>query len=92
MWFIYVSLCIGIGIGASNKISKKIIKYNDHLSTISIFSLLFVMGISIGANKDIINNFHRIGLSGLLYAFLSILFSMMVVYLLTSILFRRRRK
>ncbi|QVK19042.1 LysO family transporter [Mycoplasmatota bacterium] len=92
MWFIYISLCIGIGIGALNLVPKKIIKYNDHLSTISVFSLLFVMGISIGSNKKVINDLYRIGLSGLLYAFLSVLFSMLVVYILTGILFRGEKK
>jgi len=92
MWFIYVSLCIGILIGASNKIPNRIIRYNDLLTLIGIYSLLFVMGVSIGINKDIINKLDKVGFQALIYAFLSVLFSIIVVYLLTSVLLRGKKK
>lgn len=91
IWIIYISLCIGILIGATNIIPKKIIKYNDKLTMLGIFSLLFVMGLSIGNKKDIINNLHKVGFAGFLYAFFSVLFSIIIVYLLTSLLYRRRK-
>jgi len=92
MWFIYISLCIGILIGATSKMNKKLIKINDVITLICIFALLFVMGISIGTNKEVINNIAELGFVALIYAFLAILGSITFVYIVTEIILRGKRK
>lgn len=92
MWIIYISLCLGIVIGAYKKTSKKLIKINDIMTLICIFALLFVMGISIGTNKEVINNIGKVGLIALVYSILTILGSIIVVYLVSNILLRGKRK
>ena len=89
MWFIYISLCIGILIGATSKISKQ---HNDNLTMIGIFVLLFIMGISIGTNRDVISNIDKVGLIALLYGLFTIGGSIIVVYLLTTFVIRGKRK
>ncbi len=92
MWFIYISLCMGFLIGAINILPKKIKKHNDLFTLIGISSLLFVMGISIGINKDIINNIGTFGLIGFIYSFFSVLGSVIIVYVFTSLILRRKSK
>lgn len=92
MWFIYISLCIGIIIGATTKANKKDKKVVDVLTLISVFALLFVMGINIGTNKEVINNLGNVGLLALIYSIFTIIGSIIVVYFLTQIIFRGIKK
>ncbi len=92
MWYIYISLCLGILIGVTNILPEKIVKHNDKFIIISILLLLFVMGLSIGLNKEIIRDFGLIGVTGIIYAVMCVLFSILVVYLLTSIKKRGDKK
>ncbi|NLG82258.1 MAG: LysO family transporter [Bacilli bacterium] len=85
MWLFYLSLCLGIIIGVTNLIPAKILKHNDLLMMVCVFILLFVMGLSIGLKKDIIKNFGYIGITGVLYSIICVIFSIIVVYLFTSL-------
>lgn len=85
MWLFYLSLCLGIIIGVTNLIPAKILKHNDLLMMVCVFILLFVMGLSIGLKKDIIKNFGYIGIKGVLYSIICVIFSIIVVYLFTSL-------
>lgn len=85
MWLFYLSLCLGIIIGITNLIPAKILKHNDLLMMVCVFILLFVMGLSIGLKKDIIKNFGYIGITGVLYSIICVIFSIIVVYLFTSL-------
>lgn len=92
MWFIYISLCMGLIIGATIKENKKYKKTIDILTLISVFALLFVMGINIGTNKEVIDNLGNVGLLALAYSLFTIIGSIIVVYLLTHIIFRGLKK
>ncbi|HEY8364778.1 MAG TPA: LysO family transporter [Haloplasmataceae bacterium] len=90
MWFIYISLCLGIIIGAKIKLSEKSKKILDILTNIGIFTLLFVMGISIGINKEIISDIEKVGIVALIYTLLTVIFSVLIVYLFSFLLRGRK--
>ncbi len=85
MWFIYISLCIGILIGATNIVPKKILKHYELISLFCIFTLLFVMGINIGLNKEVIKNIGKVGYAGFIYALFTVIFSILIVHLFTRV-------
>ena len=91
MWFIFVSLILGFIVGALKKPTNTFKKYINAVTFIFITLLLFVMGISIGTNKDIIKDLGKIGLTSLTYAFFAVLFSILAVYLLTDVLFKGKK-
>ncbi|MCT4586609.1 MAG: lysine exporter LysO family protein [Carboxylicivirga sp.] len=60
--YIVIALfAIGIGIGWFLRDKEKTRKNIDTAVTWSVYLLLFLLGISVGVNKDIINNFSQIG-------------------------------
>jgi len=88
MWLILVSLGIGILFGINPRLVN-VIRNSDHrLTLIGVLSLLFVMGIKIGMEKGLINDLKQIGFSALVFAVLTVLGSVIVVYLITRIGFR----
>ena len=58
---IFLSILVGILIGYLLK-NYSIIKHSNKLLNIVIMLLLFFLGVSVGNNKDIINNFMSIGI------------------------------
>ncbi len=65
MYTIIIILVFGLLVGFFIRRKKKIIRFSDKLLMISIYLLLFLLGISIGKNSDIIGNFPRIGLKAI---------------------------
>ncbi len=60
--YIVIALfAIGIAIGWLLRDKEKARKGVDAAVTWAVYLLLFLLGISVGINKDIINNFTRIG-------------------------------
>lgn len=84
MWLILVSLVIGIVIGIIGFIPKKYMKFNSKFQQIGVILLLFSMGASIGANKELIMELKTLGLKAITFALLTCLFSILFTYLTTS--------
>jgi len=82
-------LVVGFILGAIRKWSEKTVKINEKLQTIGVIILLFLMGLSIGMNKNLIYKFSEMGLKAFIFAFLSVLFSVLLLILLS---FSKRRK
>ncbi|MCU4157484.1 LysO family transporter [Carboxylicivirga sp. A043] len=60
--YIVIALfAVGIGIGWLMRDKEKARKGVDSAVTWSVYLLLFLLGISVGINDEIINNFSRIG-------------------------------
>lgn len=59
-------------------------KCNSWIQLISIVVLIFCMGVSLGSNPDFISQMGRLGIEGLVFAIVPIIFSVLMVYLLTS--------
>ncbi|NOZ45922.1 MAG: lysine exporter LysO family protein [Chlorobi bacterium] len=78
----------GILIGYFLKNKKKIIRINDRLTMYAIFLLLFLMGVSMGSNKQIMSNLDSIGLHALLISVCAVLGSIIVAYFVGKLFFK----
>jgi Kef-type K+ transport system membrane component KefB len=84
MWTIIISLVVGIIIGVLGFIPKKYIRFNSKFQQIGVILLLFSMGASIGANRELILKLNELGLKAITFAILTCLFSIIFTYLITS--------
>ena len=78
MWKIILFLCAGIAIGLFFNLSDRAKKFNSNLQLLGLVLLLGSMGISIGANPQIMSNLSTIGFQSFLYALASVLFSTII--------------
>ena len=81
---ILIALVLGAIIGYFVKLSPRGTKINGKLQQIGVIFLLFSMGVSIGADSDIIKNLPVIGLKAFLFAAATISCSIIVVYILSE--------
>lgn len=85
--FLYLFvLFIGIFIGYKEITHVKLLKSINKLQMISLIILLFVMGIRIGCDKIVILNIGELGYMATIIAVFSILFSIIMVYLLRKLM------
>lgn len=92
MGVIFFTLLLGVAVGALVKFSEKQVKLISQLQTLGVLVLLFVMGISVGVNPDIVNKLSEIGISALVFAVLTTLMSVVVVYFVTTMYMKREAK
>lgn len=81
---ILIALVLGAIIGYFVKLSHRGTKINGILQQIGVIFLLFSMGVSIGADSDIIKNLPSIGLKAFLFAIGTIGCSILAVYILSE--------
>ncbi|MDK2799493.1 MAG: hypothetical protein PWP27_866 [Clostridiales bacterium] len=84
MWMILISLAIGVVIGLLKFIPEKHMKYNAKFQQIGVILLLFSMGVSIGANKEIIYNLKDMGIQSAVFAVMTSLFSIFIVFVVSK--------
>ena len=89
MWSIILFLTVGISIGFFFNLSEKSKKMNSNLQLLGLVLLLFSMGISIGANDNIVNSIGKIGFQSFLFAFFSIASTLAVGFVISKFLYRR---
>lgn len=78
---LYISLmAAGWMLSSKGFIHNKIIEKISHLQTSMLFVLIFVMGISVGMNEQIISSIGKIGLTSAVYALFTTGFSIIFVY------------
>lgn len=87
MFTIISIMFVGIGIGYVLR-NLQFLQKIEKSTSLTIFLLLFVLGISIGSNSLIINNLGRFGL----LATLSILGSMLASFLVFHLFFKKGGK
>lgn len=90
MWTILVSLLVGALIGYFVNLSDNQKKYNGRLQQIGVVFLLFSMGASAGGNKSIVSNLKNIGEISIVFAVLTSLFSIVLVFFITSRFMKER--
>lgn len=91
MGVIFITLLLGVLVGAIFKFTDKQVKIISSLQTIGVLVLLFIMGISVGVNPDIVSRLSEIGISALVFAILTTLMSVLVVYFVTTLYMRREK-
>lgn len=81
---ILIALALGAFVGYFIKLSDRGKRLNGKLQQIGVIFLLFSMGVSIGADNDIIKNLSLIGLKAFLFAIGTIGCSVIAVYILSE--------
>lgn len=81
---IFVALMLGVFVGAVFKFSDKQVEAVSKLQTVGVVVLLFIMGISVGINPEIISKLSEIGFKALAYAVGTTTLSILAVYLVTN--------
>ena len=81
----------GIGIGYLFR-NLKFLQNVEKTTSLTIFLLLFILGLSIGSNSLIINNLGRFGWQAVVLAASSILGSMLASFLVFRLFFRKGGK
>ena len=89
MIIILVVLSAGILLGLLIIRKPRLHQFNNHLLNWAIYLLLFLLGISVGTNDEVIQNLDKIGYEATAIAFASIAGSVLVSGLLFRILFKQ---
>lgn len=79
-----VIILIGAWLGAGGKLSESFTGKLSKLQFGSLLLLLFIMGVNIGVNEDVINGFYKLGFQAVVLAVFSIAFSIMFVKLVSG--------
>ena len=85
MWDIFLVVGVGFFIGYKGLIKEKGIKLNGKLQTVWLMLLIFCMGVSIGRNGDIVKNLPVLGGKAVLFAVMTSLCSIIVVYIFSRL-------
>jgi uncharacterized membrane protein YbjE (DUF340 family) len=92
MTAILIVLSAGILIGLLLVGRPKIHQINNNLLNCSIYLLLFLLGISVGTNKEVIHNLGKIGYEAIAIAVASITGSVLLSALLFKLLFKQNEE
>ena len=82
----------GIALGILLNRQKRVIKITGKLTDLSIFLLLFFLGVSVGMNERIISNLDNIGLQALLITLAATIGSVLVSYIVYLLFFKNKSK
>ena len=89
---IFLAVGVGFFIGFKGLLKETGIKWNGKLQTVWLLLLIFCMGVSIGRNGDIIKNLPLLGGKAVLFALLTALGSILIVYLLSALFLEKEGK
>ncbi|NLF43750.1 MAG: lysine exporter LysO family protein [Bacteroidales bacterium] len=90
MLTVVLIMCAGILAGYLLRSKKKLILLSEKLVTWAIFLLLFLLGIAIGANPQIMNNLHSLGLKALLITIGAVAGSITLAWLTYRLFFKNK--
>lgn len=85
LFYIFI-ITVGALLGAKGRLSESFMGKLSHFQFISLLILLFIMGVNIGVNNDVVSNFYKIGLQAFILAVFSIVFSILFVKLVSRFL------
>ena len=88
MTVILILLIGGILIGRLLSRQRKVIQTFDRLTTWAIYLLLFLLGISIGSNHEIISNLGSLGIKALIIAGFSVAGSILLSMIIYRLFFK----
>ncbi|MFC4803467.1 LysO family transporter [Filifactor villosus] len=73
-------MAVGVLFARSGKIHKKIFEEMEKIQLVCLLFLLFVMGCSVGANKEVMRSFPSLGLKSVAVSVFTISFSILFVF------------
>lgn len=83
MWMILFSLAVGIIVGVLKILPPNLVKINLRFQQIGVVILIFSMGASVGSNRELIKNIQAMGLKSLVFALLTSILSIIVLYFIS---------
>lgn len=83
---IILALTAGLAVGAFGKFNAAAISLNSRLQYLGVVALLLFMGISLGMRQDILSNIQLIGWKALVFALMTTVFSVIIVYCMSIFL------
>lgn len=86
-----VIISIGAIVGYKEFVSEKIFNKMSTIQYICLLFLLFVMGIKIGINKNVLLSFHKLGFTAVVISVFSILFSILGVKLISKYIIAEKK-
>lgn len=92
MWHVFLAVGIGFFIGYRGLLREKGIRINSRLQTIFLMLLIFCMGVSIGRNEEVVKNLPLLGGKAVIFAILTILCSILAVYILSTLFLEKEGK
>lgn len=87
---IFLVLLLGFGLGLSGIVKGRGIQVNNRLQTVWLLLLIFCMGVSIGRSEEVIQNLPTLGGRALLFSVLTVLGSVVLVFLVSKVFLERR--
>lgn len=85
-------LILGAYIGFKDKISEKLKSQLNNIQNICLLFLLFIMGIKIGIDENVINSFLSLGLKAIIMSVFTVGFSIIGVFLVSKFILGRKDK
>ncbi|HRW62513.1 MAG TPA: LysO family transporter [Bacteroidales bacterium] len=86
---VLVLMTLGIVIGWFLHHKEKFLLFTGRLTNWAIYILLFLLGVSVGTNEKILNNFDKIGLQAILITLFAIAGSVLVSWLTYHFFFKQ---
>ncbi|MDO5718125.1 MAG: LysO family transporter [Tissierellia bacterium] len=86
-----VFFIFGILAGKGLELDSEKRKIIQILQSGAVLSILFIMGISLGQNKELVSNIGSIGFKSIVFSLSSIFFSILLVFLYEKYIYSRRR-
>ncbi len=82
---LYIAIMLfGAFLGNRKLIPRVLMKKMDTIQFLCLLLLLFIMGVSIGLDEEVIRSFGTIGVQGIVFALASIIFSIAGVRLIAA--------
>jgi len=88
MFIVLTLMTVGIIFGFLLQNKVGVIKFADPSINIAIYSLLFLLGVSVGTNKIIVSNLSTLGVQALLLTFGAVIGSVVLTYFVYKIFFK----
>lgn len=85
-------MLFGMAVGYLIRSRKKLLKFSNTSILWVIILLLFVMGVSIGSNKEIMNSLDTIGIRGLQLAVVAVLGSSMLSWVVYKFILKPKNE
>lgn len=87
-----ILLTIGGILSYKGLIHQNLIKIAGKMQLLFLYILIFIMGLRIGLDSDILKAIYSIGFKALIYAVVSIFFSGLLVYLVSKFIIKSHIK
>lgn len=89
MWTIILFMALGVLVGAVIPLKERQVSLLGKLQSAGVILLLFIMGLSMGLDRKLLSQLSTLGYKALVFAVLTTVFSIALVFLFTRRLGRK---